>query len=387
MTKTVASPETAVGERLLAEIDSFADGVVDRLRAHLPSYAAVPLAEHQELVRTQMRQIVTGLLAHKEPAAEDLAGARELGWRRAAQGVPLPEVIEAYHSCYREIWLALVEETTEDPDLTRALVADAATLWSWTHQLSANVAIGHTEALQTRFAERAELRRKLFNSLTDGRADDPDTARLAAVLELDPSGSFQAICTSDVGGRSPDELQHELDRKTHSAICGARGGTATILIQGSPPGPILQALDLQDAAVGVGICRAGLTGALASIGDAESALRLAEWRGGAVEYESAWLLCTMFHQREGLREPLAVGREVAAEHPHLAATVRAFAENGFRVADCARQMHLHPNSAKYRLDRWQQLTGWDVQTFDGLITSHAAIELFDNTSGSAGGAA
>lgn len=374
MTNVAPSGEATIGEHLLAEIEPFADGVVDRLRKQLPSYGAVPLEEHRELVRGQMRQILEGFIAHEGPGQSELADARELGWRRAAQGVPLPEVIEAYHTCYREIWLALVAETAGEPERTKALVDDAATLWSWTHQLSASVASGHAEALQTRFAEKAEVRRKLFNALADGRADEPETARMAAALELDAAGQFQAVCITDTGGRTPDEVQQELDRKSGAAICGARGGMVTILVQGCPALSVIKVLGLRQG--GIGIRRAGLPGAAASVTDGEAALRLAEWRGGLVEYERTWLLSTMFQSREALREPLAAGVATAAEHPHLAETVRAFAENGFRVADCARQMHLHPNSAKYRLDRWQQLTGWDVQTFDGLMSSLAAIELF-----------
>lgn len=376
MTNVAPPGEAAIGERLLAEIEPFADGVVDRLREQLPSYSAVPLEEHRELVRGQMRQILEGLIAHEGPGPSELADARELGWRRAAQGVPLPEVIEAYHTCYSEIWLALVAETAGDAERTSALVADAATLWSWTHQLSAGVASGHAEALQTRFAEKAELRRKLFNALFDGRAGEPESARMAAVLDFEPAGQFQAVCVTDTGGRTPDEVQQELDRKSGTAVCGARGGMVVVLVQGTPAASVIKTLELDQGAVGIGIPRSGLAGAAASVADGESALRLAELRGGTVEYERAWLLSTMFQNREALREPLAQGVETAAEHPHLAETVRAFAENGFRVADCARQMHLHPNSAKYRLDRWQQLTGWDVQTFAGLMSSLAAIELF-----------
>lgn len=377
MTKTASPVDLAVGARLLAEIDPFADGVVERLRREIPSYSSVPLEEHQELVRGQMTQILKGLLAHEGPAPENLTAARELGWRRAAQGVPLPQVIEAYHTCYREIWLALVAEADGDPERISSLVDDAAILWSWTHKLSASVASGHAEALQTRFAEKAELRRKLFNALADGRIEESDSARMATVLDLDPSGEFQAICVGDTGGRSADELQQELDRRAGSAICGGSGGIVVVLVQGNEAVLVVEKLQFEGGPVGIGMRRPGLAGAAASIADGESALQLSEWNGEVVEYERSWLLCTMFHTREALRDPLSIGRETAAEHPHLAATVRAFADNGFRVADCARQMHLHPNSAKYRLDRWHQLTGWDVQTFDGLMSSLAAIELFD----------
>jgi DNA-binding PucR family transcriptional regulator len=56
-------------------------------------------------------------------------------------------------------------------------------------------------------------------------------------------------------------------------------------------------------------------------------------------------------------------------------TVRAYADCRYSVSACARRLHIHPNSARYRLDRWQTLTGWDVETFNGLTASVIALEL------------
>ncbi|MEU4489917.1 helix-turn-helix domain-containing protein [Streptomyces purpurascens] len=46
-----------------------------------------------------------------------------------------------------------------------------------------------------------------------------------------------------------------------------------------------------------------------------------------------------------------------------------------RERACARRLHIHPNSARYRLDRWTELTGHDVETVDGLSASVIAPEL------------
>jgi DNA-binding PucR family transcriptional regulator len=36
---------------------------------------------------------------------------------------------------------------------------------------------------------------------------------------------------------------------------------------------------------------------------------------------------------------------------------------------------------KYRLDRWEQLTGWDPRTWDGLTASMVALGLPDPAPG------
>jgi DNA-binding PucR family transcriptional regulator len=47
----------------------------------------------------------------------------------------------------------------------------------------------------------------------------------------------------------------------------------------------------------------------------------------------------------------------------------------YSVSACARQLHIHPNTARYRLDRWKALTGHDVETLAGLAASVTALEL------------
>ncbi|MEU0164071.1 helix-turn-helix domain-containing protein [Streptomyces iakyrus] len=45
------------------------------------------------------------------------------------------------------------------------------------------------------------------------------------------------------------------------------------------------------------------------------------------------------------------------------------------MSACARRLHIHPNSARYCLDRRKELTGHDVETADGLNASVIALEL------------
>ncbi|WP_010595674.1 helix-turn-helix domain-containing protein, partial [Rhodococcus sp. P14] len=58
----------------------------------------------------------------------------------------------------------------------------------------------------------------------------------------------------------------------------------------------------------------------------------------------------------------------------LAETLRAFATSGFSLSACARELRVHPNTVKYRLDRWRELTGWDVHDVEGLVASLRCLE-------------
>lgn len=129
---------------------------------------------------------------------------------------------------------------------------------------------------------------------------------------------------------------------------------------------------LPSAAVAIGLERDGVVGARESLLDAQLALSVSG-AGRVVRFEDEWLWATLTDASDRVSPLLERGVAVAADHPHLAEAVRAYAESGFSVTETARQLDLHPNSVAYRLERWRSLTGWDPRTFAGLARSLAAV--------------
>lgn len=362
---------------VLDRLDQFSEDVVRRLRAHRPSYESVPLEEHLGFVQDQMRDILEGVARGRPPGAEHLAKSEKLGWRRAAQRVPVHDVMEAYHFCFREMWRRLVELAGDRDHAATELLGSVDILWSWTHGLSTAVANAHAEASRTRYAERTELRRRLFDALAAGETEGPAIERLATGLGFDPTGMFQAICMPDTGKWSPDQIEAAVRRETLATgvlQIWAHDGVVTALGQHFDAAAVATALGKQRLRIGVGLPRRGLVGARASMDDSSMAMDACGTRDVVFFAEQA-PLCVLNAGRGSLEEALAVGAKVADEHPQLAETVLAFSRS-FRVVDCARELHLHPNSAKYRLNRWAELTGWDPLSFPGLLRSITSIELF-----------
>lgn len=99
-----------------------------------------------------------------------------------------------------------------------------------------------------------------------------------------------------------------------------------------------------------------------------------------LDYQNDWLLSLVTSDEARLR-PLASGIATANEHANLAQTVAVYLKSRQSTTVCARELFLHPNSVKYRLQRWTELTGWDLHTVDGLVRSSLALELSDPTAG------
>lgn len=158
--------------------------------------------------------------------------------------------------------------------------------------------------------------------------------------------------------------------------CATRGNLMIALVQGISPQAVVETAQRQnpDASFGIGLPRTGLSGAATSMADARAALSLAD-PGQVKSFADHWLLATLAPTAQRFAVLLEPRREAAQQHPDLAETVLKFAENGFSLTATARVLHVHPNTVKYRLQRWQQLTDWDVRTWQGLSSTIIALGL------------
>ena len=362
-------------EGLAGRLDSVALAITSRIRAEVPGYAVLPLAEHGADVDRQIRNVVAGLVAGATPSAAAIEHARAVGRRRAADGLALPDVIEAYHIAYREIWSEILADAQRtDPSLLNELASQVSLLWLWFHRLSAAVAESHAAESQARHGNRLALERDFLDQLL-GRAA-PDDA-VASGLGYRVGDPFIVACIAGLGQRDAEQVTEALRQASERVMCVYSDGRGVVVAQDLPAGTIYNVVRSirPGAFVGLGMARSGPRGAAISLLDATEALERADENRPFVEFGEDWLMSCLKAVKprfEGLLRPAVA---VIRAHPQLAQTVRAYADCRYSVSACARQLHIHPNSARYRLDRWRTLTGWDVETFNGLTASIIALEL------------
>lgn len=203
----------------------------------------------------------------------------------------------------------------------------------------------------------------------------PEPAQvLLALLEghdapLDPAATYCAAVTRELSRRPTAD--------TWLAVA-EHDGLHWLLAEVDDAGPLLRGLG--DGAVAVGLPRRGAAGARRSLEDARQVLPLAERAKAPVQYADAFVPATLLTAAADLEAACALAQEVARRSPHLADAVRGFAEHGLSVVGASRALQVHANTVIYRLERWQQLTGWDARTYDGLSRSVAALTLLDGSS-------
>jgi hypothetical protein len=358
------------------EVSAVVRRAVDAIRAELPEYSSVDRADQEEMVRGQYLGLLEGLANHELPGPAQADHAHLLGALRAKQGIAVEALLGAYHVGYREMWnVLLVRAQAEDPEQAGRLLELVNLLWAWLRLTTGAAADGYAETVQAREQARISLEHQFVESLYAGQATAESTALAARAMDFDPHGVFQVICcpAEPWSTQDLDLLKRRLRPHAGASISIVRGTALVIVFQGIPASRILGLLGHGDTQVtaGVGLARPGLTGAAESVMDAERALALAEHRGGVADFSRDWLASTILPHMDRLRPLTDAGH--AAEQPHLRDAIRAYSSHGFSITASAQALHIHPNTMKYRLDRWQQLTSWDPRTLDGLVRSLLSI--------------
>ena len=356
----------SVCDELLRDVETLVARIVAQIRREFPEYNVVGDAEQRSMVIDEMRNVITGFRHRRPPAVTDARHGEMLGRRRAEQGIPIETLLGAYNTGYIILWNEIRDRTLAlDPGRQVELLPVVNVMMAWLRSITSTVAEGYAAATAARDQDRLALAQTFIAGLSNGGARSEAVEAAARGLGFDPAGTFQVICAS--AGDWPPEALHDLRRALRGpAAVVVLGRTLTVTVQGVPVESVLDLLG-ERAIAGAGLPRAGLAGATESLTDAERALALAERRGEVVHFDQDWLLATLLPQASRLT-PLTANA-AAQDHPHLAEAVRAYAGHHFSITASAEALHVHANTVKYRLTRWQELTGWDPRTLDGLMRS------------------
>ncbi|MCE3550861.1 helix-turn-helix domain-containing protein [Pseudonocardia sp. RS11V-5] len=371
---------TALFDAMAERTAELTTHIVGRIRAEVPGYEKFPYPEHHRDVQVGVVAILAGLRERRPPTAAAIAHTRGMGRRRALFPVALTASIEAYHISYREIWAELLRRAQQhEPDLTGELVGTVALLWTWVHRFSAAFADAHAEETRVQAASMLALRRRFIDALARDGAASEAAFDAALALGFEPTGEFLVACSTSRGEVHIEQTNVALEAGPGVGHCAAgEAGQAIVVAQGIGPDDLVGAVRAGEptAAVGLAAPGSGLRTAASCIVDAAEALATAR-PGEVVDFRKEWPSVILGRARARLRPVLEGGAGIARDNPALADTVRGFAAHRYSVSACARALHIHPNTAKYRLERWHALTGWDVYTVPGLLASLTCLILDD----------
>ncbi|SDT26961.1 PucR C-terminal helix-turn-helix domain-containing protein [Actinopolymorpha singaporensis] len=307
---------------------------------------------------------------HRLPTRAELAEVREDAARHARADVPLADLLSAYHLSARSGW----EEVLSAADQSE-LRRWSEHLLAYLRSVTAAVSSGYVEGHQEFHDEENTARRALTKALLAGEPASAHAERAGISLTTNhvvlvfTIGGAADVAAEKVGHLIQEELDAYAGTPVPSVLDGRRG---VALLPG--PGDTLPSLELGltslaerlgaalTAPVRVGAERAvGLSAIPDAVDQAEEIAHLAYALGrppGAYVLSDVLLEYQLTRPGPG-RDRLARILDCLDRHPHLVETLLAYQRSGHNRRQAAAELHVHPNTLDYRLNRVAKLTRLD----------------------------
>jgi sugar diacid utilization regulator len=403
----VSAAEASPGVLRLIEgfrdrIEEILDQSIEGMKEEIASYRSADpamLENVREHVRLHFEALMSSLSEDRPITREDLLFVRPAATFRARSGVPLADFMHAFRIGQREIWRGLEAGVTDD-ETREAALSVVEEVIQYVNLASTHAAEVYVEVEGLLQAQGERVRRDLLADLLDGRPPEPGP-RLNAAREagLDPEGTCLVIVGS-ARSELPDE--HAL-RSAASAIARAGGGAVTPLTVvrgdeivvvapggGRDPGAVSEAISASQAkladsgiplAIGVSTLQAALQRVPAAYREACAARERLDGESGVVSLLtlSAFDYLTMVGGETAGRlisEPVRefVERDLA-EGGELSRTLLAYVDADLNVKAASERLHVHVNTAHYRLGKIAERTGSDLRSVSDVLELLIAINL------------
>ena len=358
----------ALAARMLERTEEFADAVTARINALIPVYAErVPIADLYRSVTDHYRVIFDGLL---DPDLDGNAPADVAGRSRAAEGVPMSAVFEAYQISLSFIWEHLAEAAERDEVAPRVALRAASALWRRLSGFTDVMSDSYRTELAARIRSEEQRRSALIQALLEGHLSEPQVWEAADALRLPHQGPYVVIAARVAGAgehgvsRGIEEgLQQQSITSAWRLLHDVEIGLASL------PRPADQLDVLIDALATGSVGRVGVSPLYDDLTGTAQALRLARiaLRGSAGPGK------VVVFGRDSLSVAAASAPDVMArlsrailsglesmppeDRAILLDTFGAWLDHGGSADEAARRLYVHPNTVRYRLRRLEARTG------------------------------
>jgi len=353
-----SAPRQRLLARMRAERDALAARIVDRARAEIPDYRTIDAADLLPTTMAIMDRLFASLAGTADVESSEGTRLTDYGRIRATQAVSMEALLRAWRLAERlhlETLSAVAAECGADDavlfEITRdllELVDDATASFSDAHHEVERTRAGHDRIQRAEFTravlagtisateltlgiQRYGLRADADYRAFRARADAAPPTEFDRLLR--PQGAdyaFRTVIDGDYAGFT--------DRTIH--IPGAA------LLAFGPPRPLAEA-PRSFRLAGRALATAAALG-----------------QTGTCEFDSLGLLPGVAADPELGAElvrrylaPLGSGGSAAT----LIDTVTAYLDTGMRIEATAQRLIVHPNTVRYRIGRFEELTGCDLR--------------------------
>jgi hypothetical protein len=364
-------------DTLLGDRAELAGRVREAISAQLPSYRAMPRKALDEEVGFQVERVLRSAHAgHANVSERELVDLAAIGEARAQQGVPVDDMLRAWRIGVETV-IGYAREAGRQLGVDAAEVLEfVASTLAWSDAAMVTTARAHRKTELALALAREKRGAAFVRGALFGTVAAAELRIQAEAYGLDPTGEYVAVRGWLAEGASQRELERALGfhgpRPRPSGMCAVVDGDIAGFLTQPPPASV-------DVAVGYGPPRP-LDRFAESYHLAARALMTVQACGlrGAHDIASLGLRAAVAMDvdvGECLRKRYLEALEAGGSALELMATLRAYLACGLHVERAAARLFVHQNTVRYRLARFEELTGASLRDTQVLFEVWWALEL------------
>lgn len=375
----LASQLEPVAQRIEARAEELATRQVQAMRANFASYRTDRTVPDAPLIASALRNVqrVTTTLREGRAPTPDEVHEAWVARERTEQGVPSAEQITGYRFVQRLLADAVIEQA-ETLGLDQKIITQTVRLlWEMTDAVTARLFVVQREA-ELEMARYDEVQRLEFlRGLLTGTTSPAELHSRASAYGLVFDHPYYAVRARPADPRDREALKRAIEASGRLHGLPAVAG----VIEGEVAAVTPQRPDLGGVAATAGL------GGPASLEAAEHAYHSAS-RMLAVALQFGF---TGAYGLDDLSLKVAVASEpelgsllmrqyldpLAAEGEFgelLEETLREFLANGQKILETSKRLGIHANTLRYRLDRFEKLTGVSLDRPRAVVEVWWALE-------------
>ena len=391
-----------VGRALGARYTEIGRAIAERIVDEIPDYRGAEADVVNDL-RAGASATVELLARTFEEGAplrrEELGFLRELAARRVRQGVSLEAFIHAYRVALLAYWEACADEASRLRLSREAGFALAAAAIEAIDIITSQAAEAYLREETRVRMQSGRATRDLVERLINGEPVDA-RRRHPAAPALDPTGQLltavgrveqTTLTPSDALQAARDALEEGVSLGRAQPLVAIRHGELVLI---TPAGPSAETKIASlraarqrileehqtDIRFGVSVPSQGFASVQQAYREAALALSYSSTARPIVSLaDLSALECVLIGATATTKAIVASkggGLRALSDEDQAAAvdTIKAFADANLNVATAAQELHVHPNTVRYRLQQIATRTGYDPRTFPGLVDLLCIIE-------------
>jgi PucR C-terminal helix-turn-helix domain len=372
-----------LAQALRPALPDLAQDIIDAIGREVPAYARPLEGPFGRALRIGVERALARFVDSIERPAGGDGGAREiyvaLGRGEMRAGRSLDALLSAYRIGARLAWerfLAAGEAAGHEP---RTLYLLASAIFDYIDGISAESVEGFTEERAAAEGERQRRRRALARLIARDDVSGEEVHDLARLAGWSRPDLVAALVVGDASGEEPD-ADRLASRMGGDVIAAAEGALAIAWVP-DPQAPgrraqLESALDAVPAALGPAVALGRAPLSLTRARAAHALVLDGFVDGGALVVADEHLPALLLHGGDRtLAADLAAGALAPLDdlrpgpRGRLRATLRAWLDHPGQVTRVAGELHVHPQTVRYRVAQLRELFG------DRLEDPDARFEL------------